>query len=126
MVDRLSGGDAQAFIDVMDEVRHHAHYFREWLVYSSFFYFVQALNGLNLASHIQKKCMKMLYKACARHALFPTTLRIELCDNPDGVVLYRGGYGDVSKREYQGREVAVKRLRIYATSDLQKIIRVGR
>ena len=28
MVDRLSGSDAQAFIDVMDEVRHRAHYFR--------------------------------------------------------------------------------------------------
>jgi len=27
-VDRLSGSDAQAFIDVTDEVRHRAHYFR--------------------------------------------------------------------------------------------------
>jgi len=31
----------------------------------------------------------------------------------------------VSKREYQGREVAVKALRVYATSDLQEITRVG-
>ena len=27
VVDRLSGSDAQAFIDVMDEVRHHTLYF---------------------------------------------------------------------------------------------------
>lgn len=67
----------------------------------------------------------MLYEACARHVLFPAALRIELCDDPDGVVIYHGGYGDVLKHEYQGREVAVKRLRIHATSDLQKIIRVG-
>ena len=68
----------------------------------------------------------MLYRTCARHTLLPRSLRIVLCDNPDNVVLYHGGFGDVSKRKYQGREVAVKRLRIYDTSDLQKVIRVGR
>ena len=68
----------------------------------------------------------MLYRTCARHTLLPRSLRIELCDNPDNVVLYHGGFGDVSKCKYQGREVAVKRLRIYDTSDLQKVIRVGR
>lgn len=69
--------------------------------------------------------MKMLYKACAHHTLFPRSLRIELCDDPDSLVLFHGGFGDVSKREYQGREVAVKKLRIYDTSDLEKVIRVG-
>ena len=28
VADRLREGDAQAFIEIMDEVRHHAHYFR--------------------------------------------------------------------------------------------------
>ena len=70
--------------------------------------------------------MRILYRTCARHTLLPRSLKIELCDNPDNVVLYRGGFGDISKRKYQGREVAVKRLRIYDTSDLQKVIRVGR
>jgi len=69
--------------------------------------------------------VRVLYRTCARNTLFPRSLMIELCDNPGNVVLYRGGFGDVSKREYQGREVAVKRLRIYDTSDLQKVIRVG-
>jgi len=68
----------------------------------------------------------MLYRTCARHTLLPRSLRIELCDNPDNVVLYHEGFGDASKRKYQGREVAVKRLRIYDTSDLQKVTRVGR
>jgi len=125
MVDRLSGSDAQAFIDVMDEVRHHVLYFLDslpCLLHS----LLQALDGPNLASHIRNKCVEMLYKTCAHHAVFPGSLRIELCDNPDSVVLYHGGYGDVSKHEYQGRGVAVKRLRIDDTSDLQKIIRVGR
>ena len=88
--------------------------------------FVQGLNELNLAPRVRKKCLKLLYNTCARSALFPTSLKIELCDNSEGVVMYRGGFGDVSKREYQGREVAVKMLRTYAASDPQKITRVGR
>ena len=123
----LRESDAQVFIDTMDEVHHHTLYFRGMvdLLSSLLRSFVQALNELDLASRIRKKCVKMLYKTCARNALFPRSLRIELCDNPDNTVLYRGGFGDVSKREYQGREVAVKRLRIYDTSDLQKVVRVG-
>lgn len=29
VIDLLTGGDAQAFIDIMDEVRYHTPYFRE-------------------------------------------------------------------------------------------------
>jgi hypothetical protein len=57
--------------------------------------------------------------------MFPTSLKIELHDNPTKAVLYRGGFGDVSRRHYRGREVAVKTLRICTTSDLQTIIHVG-
>jgi len=100
--------------------------FEEWLIYFSLLCsFVQALNELNLESRTRKKCMRMLYETCARHILFPTALRIELCDYPDGIVIYRGGYSDVLKREYQGQKVAVKTLHIYAASDLQKVIPVG-
>ena len=60
---------------------------------------------------------------CALHTLVPTSLRIELSGNPTEV-LHSGGYGDVSKRDYQGQEVAVKKLRIRSPHDLQKIIRV--
>jgi len=128
VVDLLTGSDAQAFIDIMDEVRYRTPHFREMadLVPSLLRSFVQALNELDLTSRIRKKCVRVLYKICARNALFPRSLRIELRDNRDNIVLYRGGFGDVSKREYQGREVAVKRLRIYDTSNLQKVIRVGR
>ena len=127
VVYRPRGSDARAIIDAMDEVHNHTLYFRGMVVLLLFLRrsFVQALNGVNLASHIRKKCVKMLYNTCARHTLFPGSLRIKLCDDPT-LVLFRGGYGDVSKREYQGREVAVKRLRIYDTSDLQKVVRVGR
>jgi len=42
-----------------------------------------------------------------------------------GVALYHGGFGDVWKCEYQGQDVAVKVLRRYVYSDLQKITRVS-
>ena len=68
--------------------------------------------------------MELLRRMCTRHALIPRSLKIELCDDAPGVLMYRGGFGDVSKREHLGRAVAVKVLRTYATSDLQETIRV--
>ena len=67
----------------------------------------------------------MLRKMCARHTLVTSSLKIELCDDTPGVLMYRGGFGDVSKHIYQGREIAVKVLRTYATSDLKNAIHVS-
>jgi len=39
--------------------------------------------------------------------------------------LYHGGFAEVWKGEHQGREVAVKVLKIYKTSNLVKITKVG-
>ena len=39
--------------------------------------------------------------------------------------LYRGGCAEVYKGEHQGRKVAVKVLKVYQTSDLDKIKRVS-
>jgi hypothetical protein len=69
--------------------------------------------------------MRSLRMMCVRHNLVPTSLKIELCDDPPGVLVYRGGFGDVSKREYRGQAVAVKVLKTYATTNLQNTIRVS-
>ena len=97
---------------------------RDELTYPSLYSIDQALDDIDLSPSIRNKYMRSLYKMCARHTLFPTSLRITLRDDPTEVVLFRGGFGDVSKRIYQGREVAVKTLRTYSNSDLQTIIRV--
>lgn len=68
--------------------------------------------------------MKLLHNMCARYTLVPRSLKIELPGDSPGALMYRGGFGDVWKHRYQGREVAVKVLRIYATSDLEMIARV--
>ena len=39
--------------------------------------------------------------------------------------LYRGGFADVWKGKYRDRDVAIKVIRMYQTSDLQKIIGVS-
>ena len=57
--------------------------------------------------------------------MLPRTLEVELCYNPADVAHCRGGFADVWKGTYHGREVAIKVLRVYATSDLQKITRVS-
>jgi len=38
VVDRLKGSDAQAFIDIIDEVHHFLFISEKWLIYFSFFY----------------------------------------------------------------------------------------
>ena len=85
----------------------------------------KALESPNLAPRVRRKCLKLLYKACTGHALLPTSLQMHFDENPTGVALYRGGFGDVWKREYRGQEVAVKVVRTYADSDLKKISRVS-
>ena len=40
-------------------------------------------------------------------------------------MLYRGGFADVWKGEHCGRDVAVKVLRIYSDSDLQRVAGVS-
>ena len=70
--------------------------------------------------------MRSLYKTCAVRSLLPRSLQIEVCYNPSGVALGRGGFSDVWKGKCGDREVAVKVLRIDINSDMQKITRVSR
>ena len=79
----------------------------------------------DLALCTQKKCLKLLYRTCSCFALLPKALMIPVCYDRTGVALYRGGFADVWKGDYCGRDVAVKVIRIYSTSDLQKVIGVS-
>ena len=63
---------------------------------------------------------------CDGQALLPRSLQIPLCYNRLEVPRYRGGYADVWMGNYQGQRVAAKVLKVYSTSDFDKIRRVGR
>ncbi|KAF9789392.1 kinase-like domain-containing protein [Thelephora terrestris] len=99
MIGYLLGDDAQTFIDIMDE----------------------ALDRTDLPPRLRRKCLSALCKICGRHALLPRSLKIPLCYDRQGTALYHGGYADVWKGEYRGLQVAVKVLRVYSTSDFEKI-----
>ena len=78
-----------------------------------------------LSPRTRKNSLKLLYRICGRYALLPRALEIPICYDRTGVALFKGGFADVWKGEHCGRDVAVKVLRTYASSDLQKIIGVG-
>ena len=75
--------------------------------------------------HLRNNCLKLLYGACASHALLPTSLQVELEESLTGIPLCRGGSGEVHKCEYRGQQVAVKVLKVYANEDLQKVAHVS-
>ena len=43
----------------------------------------------------------------------------------DAVEVESGGYANVSRSTYEGRQVAIKVVRVYLTSDLEIILSVG-
>lgn len=91
----------------------------------TFSHFKQALETIDLGQEVRRRCLKLLYKTCSGHIILPRSLQIELPGIPTGDASYHGGFGDVWKCEYLGQEVAVKVLRKYANSDLNKLTRVS-
>lgn len=73
----------------------------------------------------RKKCLKLLNKTCGYHALVPTDLQISACCDQTSNAVYKGGYADVWKEKYRGRDVAVKVIRTYSDNELQKILNVS-
>ena len=78
-----------------------------------------------MVPRLRKKCLATLYKICSHHALIPSSIQIPLCYNRAEAPRYQGGFAEVWKGEYDGIEVAVKALKIFMTSDLVKIRKVG-
>jgi len=116
IVNCLHGTEVQAFIDVVDEVRHRAiPPSNNWFIdfHSDLLIPVdQALDTFDFASRIRRKCIKSLYKMCACHAMIPYSLHFELCESVRDAPLCHGGSADVSKHKHGSREVAVKVLRV--------------
>ena len=78
-----------------------------------------------LEPRLRRKCLGVLRKICGRRALLPRSAQIPFCYNRLDNPLYRGGYADVWKGEHRGCPVAVKALRVYSTSDFDKVMSVG-
>ena len=70
------------------------------------------------------KLFNPLCKTCSRHRVIPKSMHIP--DYSKGAVEVEcGGYANVSRSAYEGRQVAVKVVRMYITSDLGVILSVS-
>ena len=78
-----------------------------------------------IAPLLRRKCLSTLCRVCSRYALLPRSVQISLCYNRMTTPRYQGGFAEVWKTEHEGRDVAVKVLKVYVTSDLIKVTRVG-
>ena len=86
----------------------------------------QAIGLPGLPLQRRKQCLSALCRICGRWSLLPSSLQIQVRYNPSSIPQYRGGFADVWKGDYQGRSVAAKVVRVYSTSDFDKITRVRR
>ncbi|KAF9645415.1 kinase-like protein [Thelephora ganbajun] len=98
-VGQLCRDDVQAFVDAIDEM----------------------LNEDTLAPHVRRKCLRPLYRICGHQVLLPTSLAVPLCYNPTENPMCRGGFADVWKTQYHGREVAAKVLRTSQRSNYERV-----
>ena len=85
----------------------------------------QALLRLDLSLRARVKCLRRLYRVCGNHGLLPRASEIRVSYNHASCSAYRGGYADVWKGKHCERDVAVKVIRIYTKTDLQKAIGVS-
>jgi hypothetical protein len=65
----------------------------------------------------------LLIKLSKASGLYPRSLVLEGVTRDDYPIA-RGGFGDVHRGEFQGREVAVKVLKIYKNSDMGALLKV--
>ncbi|KAF9646790.1 kinase-like protein [Thelephora ganbajun] len=79
---------------------------------------------LDSVPSLRTQCLSALCRICGRQAVLPRSVQIPLCFDQTDMPLYEGGFANVWKGQYQGREVAVKVLKVYMTSDFDKIMRV--
>ena len=84
----------------------------------------QALDLPDLPPSLRRKCVSTLCRICGRQALLPKSLQIPICYNRLEIPRYRGGYADVWMGDHRGLRVAAKVLRVYSTSDFDRVTRV--
>ena len=119
----LDVANAQAFVDVIDEVLSYFSPPRSRPSDLTSCLLKQALD--TLPPWLQKKCMGSLRKICGRLGLLPKSVKIQVTYDRSKDPLYAGGYADVWKGQCQDYDVAVKVLRVCENNDFEKITKVG-
>ena len=124
---RLTGDDVQTFVDVMDEVCSASTRRRDPVLIETNIDMLchQALGRVDISPETRINCLRSLREMCGRHTLLPATLKTSIPFKRTGDAMFRGGFADVWREEHRGRDVAVKVIRIYSNSELQRVIGVS-
>ena len=103
----FQGNEAQTFIDFLDKVsKSCAQSFNNSRCQT------QVLARSSLDENLRKRSLRLISKICKAHEIIPASYILQREFIRVGRVYYRGGFADVSKGEYFGRPVAIKRLKM--------------
>ena len=125
--EHLSRKDAQTLIDVIDSVSLCAlppPKQVSWLALKLTHLVGQVLDSL--PSDSRRRCLRTVYGISGLKSLLPKSMAIPICYDLTKPAQDHGGFADVWKGKYQGREVAAKVLRVYRKENPGKTRRVGR
>ena len=68
--------------------------------------------------------LNILCKICSRQRMIPRTMLMVDCLNENLIEEYDGGQADIFRGKHKGRPVAIRIMRLYLTSDLDKCLSV--
>ncbi|KAJ6566792.1 kinase-like domain-containing protein [Mycena capillaripes] len=89
---RLEGGNAQSFIDAIQDVLDR---------------------GTLPNAHSRSKARRLMQKVSEAHEQLPSSIFISGVNDHDEHPTFGGGFGDVYRASYQGKMVALKRIRTF-------------
>jgi len=115
---RDSESEIQRRVNEMDKAGPPAFRF------SSFSHEMQRLEDYTLPDRELVKLLNKLCKICTRYRVVPKSMNFPDCSK-NFVEVECGGFANVSQSTYEGRQVAVKVVRMYITSDLDAILSVS-
>ena len=84
----------------------------------------QVLDRNEISDQERTGFLNILCKMCSRQRSVPKSMRITCRESEQADEEYRGGHASVFKGEDRGRPVAIKVVRLYITSDLEKCLGV--
>ena len=79
---------------------------------------------LNMPDQERTKLFNKLCKTCSRHRTVPKSMHVPDCSK-GSVEVEDGGNSTVSRGIFQGRQVAIKVVPVYTTSDLDVVLSVS-
>ncbi|KAJ7263062.1 kinase-like domain-containing protein [Mycena rebaudengoi] len=131
---KLRGDDAQFILDLtQDAIRTHM----DWFHFNNGSIprlqgrrraFLENVRALGLLRHVgrnstQLEARRLIVKFSETTGLLPSSLMMEGVSQRSDEPVFGGSFGDIFRAEYQNSPVALKRLRMFKTENLEKDVR---